>query len=556
MSFVIKNENAEFEFRTEFAFEQKNGGIEAVVSADAPIPEILPGDRLILPVDEGIAINVDEEYEDGEFPCNSIGGYFCSGHKGSIGMLLIERNKSFLAVYPEDLVNTEYRAERADGIYRLFLVCHKSSRVFYRIFDSLPKACKWYRDNKNPSCLTLADKIKKNHDIETLAGGAVFWIWNDNYNQVMYADKDVFESPASGKAVLDIAEDLYENGVQKALFGLFFEEDSRLSEPLYKKYGYLSTQYDNYNDVLNPDLLNKIPNNRVKNCDYTARRMKDYPQGVIVNKDGNLAPAWALKGFDGKMYPQNTMCPICAKQAMEDEIPQILRKYPYYKGRFIDVFGGGMCECFSKKHPLTREESIKVKNEAFEALEKIGLIPGTEDGFDRIIDHLAYTEGLHSPVYFRNKDSGRNHANLYSSEQAEHIKKHMINPRCRVPFWHLVYHDCMFAFPYWGDSTAMSPEIIKDKILFACLYGCPPLYSFTEGNYRKARAAILESYRKITEVHAKTALLPMTDFKVLSNDYMLQSSVFGDKYKVTVNFSDEMRASVPAKDFIFEEMTI
>ena len=554
MSFTMKNENAEFEFITDCAFKRIGCEFSAEASGEVPVPEIVSGDRLILPVDEGIAVNVEDEYESGEFDCNSIGGYFCTGHNGSIGMVLIERNKAFLAVCPENLVDTEYKAEKKDGLYRLSVICHKPCDVTYRVFSSLTEACKWYRKRYNPDCLTLSDKIKNNHEIEKLAGGAVFWIWNDNYNDIMYADREVSESPASGGAVLDIAEDLHENDVDKALFGLFFDEDSHLSEPLYKKYGYLSTQYDNYNDVLNPDLLDKIPNNRVKNCGYTHRRMKDYPGGVVVNKDGGLAPAWALKGFDGKMYPQNTLCPICAKNAMENEIPKILNEYPYYKGRFIDVFGGGMCECFSKEHPLTREDSIKVKNEAFEALEKMGLIPGTEDGFDRIIDHLAYTEGLHSPVYFRNKDSGRNHANIYSSEQAEHIKKHMINPRCRVPLWHLIYHECLFAFPYWGDSTAMSKELIRDKVLFAVLYGCPPLYSFESGNYRLLRNEILESYREITEVHKKTALLPMTDFSVVSDDYAVQRSVFGGRYEITVNFSSEPYGTVPPKGYTVKEI--
>lgn len=381
---------------------------------------------------------------------------------------------------------------------------------------------------------------------------------NDNYNEVMYSDHDVSISPASGEKLLEIAEDLHNNGVSKALFGLFFEADSYLSEPLYKNYGFLSTQYDNYNDVLNPKLLDIIPNNRVKNCDYTARRMKDYPEGVMITKDGELAPAWALKGFDGKMHNQNTMCPACAKIRMQEEIPEILKKYPYYSGRFIDVFGGSVNECFSKDHPLTKEESIIVKNEAFHALEDMGLIVGTEEGFDKIIDYVAYSEGFHSPVYYRNNDSGRNHANIYTKEQSDHIKKNMLNPKRRIPLWHLAYHDCLITFPYWGDSTAMSWDNIKDKTLFACLYGCPPLYSFKESNYKNMKQAILESYKTITAVHEKTALLPMTDFKILSDDYMLQRSVFGNKYMITANFSNESRKAdgktLLPKDFILEEI--
>ena len=50
----------------------------------------------------------------------------------------------------------------------------------------------------------------------------------------------------------------------------------------------------------------------------------------------------------------------------------------------------------------------------------------------------------------------------------------------------------------------------------------------------------------------------MTDFQILSDDYMLQCSVFGNTYKITANFSNEPRKAegktVLPKDFLLEEM--
>ena len=116
----------------------------------------------------------------------------------------------------------------------------------------------------------------------------------------------------------------------------------------------------------------------------------------------------------------------------------------------------------------------------------------------------------------------------------------------------------MLAFPYWGDSTEMSPEFITKKILFACLYGCPPLYSFFVKDFEKLKDSIISSYKKITSIHKKVAELPMTDFKVLREDYQIQKSVFGDKYQVIVNFSEESytyeNKLIPANDLLFEEI--
>ena len=203
MGFTMKNKNVQFEFITENSFIQTDGETVAEVINRAPTPTITPKDRLLLPVGEGVAINVDEYYESGEFSCDRIGGDFCYGHNGSISMILLERNKNYLAICPNNPVNATYTVKKEDGIYHLSLTCRRKATVCYKVFDSLPEACRWYRKKYNPNCRTLSDKIQKNRQVETLAGGAIFWIWNDAYNDVMYGDRDFSISPASGEGLLD-----------------------------------------------------------------------------------------------------------------------------------------------------------------------------------------------------------------------------------------------------------------------------------------------------------------------------------------------------------------
>lgn len=555
--FSLVSDTVCFDFTGDLFPEEHNSLFKLDVTGNVPVPSIKPRDRLLLPVDEGVAITAEKEYASGEFDCNCIRGRFCS-REGTMSMIIIERESKYLLISLDNGINSEYKAERKDGLYNLEIMCHKQCGVTYGVFNFLADACKCYRNIKKDEFSTLREKIEKNPEAQKLVGGGIFWVWNNNYDEVMYSDKDTDISPAVGKDLLSIADKLHKSGVDNAMFGLFFNEDSPLSEELYKKYGYISTQYDNYNDVLNPELLSIVPNNRVKNCDYTFRRMKDYSAGVQVRKDDSLAPAWELKGFDGKMYSQNTLCPLVASERMKEEIPEVLKEFPFYKGRFIDVYGNGLSECYSKNHPLTREECLNVKNEAFKAVGDMGLIAGTEDGFEDIINNLIYTEGLHSPVHFRNRNSGRNHAHIYNKEQTEHIAKNMLNPEHRVPLWHLAYHENMLAFPYWGDSTEMSPEFITKKILFACLYGCPPLYSFFVKDFEMLKDSIISSYKKITIIHKKVAELPMTDFEILRDDYQVQKSVFGNKYQVIVNFSKENYAYknklIPPNDLLFEEI--
>ena len=83
-----------------------------------------------------------------------------------------------------------------------------------------------------------------------------------------------------------------------------------------------------------------------------------------------------------------------------------------------------------------------------------------------------------------------------------------------------------------------------------------PLYSFSLSNYEKLKPHILSSYGEISKVSCYTAKEPITEYRVLSDDYMIQKTVFGGKYAVTVNFSREERQAedkmIPAEGMVFE----
>lgn len=555
--FSLLDKNVQFDFCTNHTICCIDGLCKIKVTGDIPVPELKKDDRLLLPVDEGIAIKVGKKYKKGELDIDNIGGGFCS-REGTVSMIIIERNNKFLLISLDSGLNASYYAKREDGQYNLYISCDTEHEVVYGIFPSLAEACFAYKKIKNINPKTLSQKLEKLPEISKLIGGGIFWMWNDNYNEVMYADYDTDLSPAVGDDILQVAEYLHSNDVEKAMFGIFFDEDSVYTKDLYSKYGYLSTQYDNYNDVLNPELLDLIPKNRYKNCGYTKRRTIDYPNGIMLDKDKNMALAWELMGLDKKYHPQNMLCPSVAAKRMREEIPQIIEKYPYYKGRFIDVYGGFLAECFSEQHPLSLKECLNVKKQAFDFLGEIGLIAGTEDGFEDLADNIVYAEGLHSPIYFRIENAGRNHAKIYDDEQCKHIKTNMLDPECRVPIWQLLYHDCVISFPYWGDSTESSIELINQKVLYACLFGCPPLYSFSMKDFNKIKKDIVESYKKISKVFEKVALLPMTGYDVLTDDYQIQRTVFGDKYEIVVNFSkkdyDYKGTVVRSQDFIMREV--
>ena len=557
--FILEKYGVSFTFENKIGVIKKNGLYENEISGNVPVPFLDDSDRIILPIGEGIALDVCGEYENGEtgYDFDNLNFRFAS-REGTVSMAVIQRNGKYLMIALKSGLNSAYSAVKENGRYRLNIFNEKPCRVFYGIFDSLISLCKKYKEVKAANRITLKEKAAENRAVNNLFGGAIFWVWNDNYDEVMYSDFNCEENPQTGEKLIDIAKDLKCSGVDRALFSIFFSADSIYTERLCKECVYITTQYDNYNDVLNPELLSIIPNNRVKNCDYTARRLKDYPDGLLTAADGTYESAWALKGFDGKMHSQNCLCPLVAKERMKEEVARITAEFPYYTGRFVDVYGINAAQkCFNENHPVKSfEECLEIKKQAFENLKGLGLITGTEDGFEDLSDVLVYSEGPHSPVCFRIKDAGRQHKNMYSASQEKHIAKHMLDPRCRVPLFELIYHENLLLFPYWGDSTDDSVSQINRKVLFALLFGCQPLYSFSVKNYEKLKPYIISSYRKTSQISRFTAAEPVSDYRILSDDYSLQQTVFGKKYSVTVNFSDMPQSVngkiIPPQDFIFE----
>ena len=554
MAFSLKKDSVEFIFNSPLEtlddfYIWENAG-------EVPCPEIKKGDRILLPVDEGMVLKADGDYFHPDFDFQSFEFPFCR-REATMNMIIIERDKKFLLIALSDGKNSSYKCQKINGLYSLSINNKKSVITYYKIFDNLISACKFYKSLKKAPA-TLLEKKNSLPEIEKLIGGAKFWIFDDNYDEVMYSKENTEVTAHVGDNLLKVAKELKEGGVDRALIGIFFEPDNKYSEPLYKDFSYISTQYDNYNDVLNEGILQFIPSNRIRNCDYTARRAKDYPDGIGVNENGEQKRAWGVFGFDGKEHFLYHLCAKVAKKRIAEEVPEIIKKYPYFKGRFLDCFGTGLEECFNPLHPLTREESADIKRDAFKILFDMGLITGTEDGMEEVLDYLVYSEGMHSPDLFRNANSGRRQAHIFNDYEKTNTEKYMLNPSLRVPLWQMVYHECLIPFSYWGDSTDACIEQIDKKILFACLFGCPPLYSFKVGNFEKLKEAILYSYKKITPIHSKIATLPMTDYEVLSEDYMLQTSVFGEKYRVVANFSNEDREyngkTIGALDLLFEEI--
>ena len=384
---------------------------------------------------------------------------------------------------------------------------------------------------------TLADRAKQLPCIDRLAGSANVWLWNDDAMDKLYASDAVYTEPSQEQLAKRrrIAEDMKKNGMTDVLWSIFDETIDKATVAYVKSLGFLTTYYDVYTDVIPKDYADKIPETRLRRC---AHRMEYWPEGIVTDKEGNLCPAWALKGKDGEMYPQHRMCDA----VMADCAGKYVKSHGVgngIEGVFIDVSLCGTRECYHEKHPQTRREAVKHKNELFKKLKSMGVFSGSENGHEDVVRNYEYNEGMMSVTAWRMRDSGRRMTDLYSLDEAEEkIVKYMLNPKYRVPLWEMVYHDCQTSYWYWGDSSNSVLPLIKTRDLFDILYGLPPIYSVKAGDWEMLKGDILNSYHRTVPSARSLRYAKMISFAYLTDDMMVQKTVFDNGCEIIVNFGD------------------
>ncbi|MDO5582308.1 MAG: glycoside hydrolase [Planctomycetia bacterium] len=504
----------------------------------------------------------------------------------TMGFWSVLRGDAWLDLIPEDASDAALSALR-DPQGRLscrFLWHSENGEWGYRrtmrliLGDSggITAACKAYRKYRIPFGFgkTLLEKAKQAPQIKNIAGAANIWLWHDHCAELMYERTTEKIDVDNTSAIEKIAEDFHQAGIDRVLWGIFFIKDAPKVKDL-RKYGWLVSKYDNFTDVMPPELQKVIPAHRIENCDYTVRRNKNWPQDILVQPNGSLAKCWALYGIDGKKYNQNALCPRQAESDIRAEVPGIAQKWGF-NAWFIDVMGGSLRQCFSKDHPMTRRESRQYQLYNFQALLDSGLVSGTEEGVECFLPALCYTEGKMSVFPYRIDPHmcWRWKSESFSDpEKALYLDRYMLNPKYRVPIWDLVWHECSVNYWYWGDASNNVPARLKRRDLFNALYGTPPMYSFKTKDWNAPFPAdaksgsdpekstlkdlILASYRRAAPVARKTAFSKMLSFEWITEDRLIQRTVFADGTVVTANFSDQLftvnGSMIPPGDYIITQ---
>ncbi|MCX6878204.1 MAG: DUF5696 domain-containing protein [Verrucomicrobia bacterium] len=479
------------------------------------------GDRLIVPVNEGMGYPVNEPHA-GLYRMVAYGGHgICMGFfgvaedkTGAGWMCLLET--------PDDAAMNAYRDHHGwwlagpswDAQKGRFGYPRKARYVFFDRGGHVAM-CKRYQAHAKRCGLYIpfAEKLKRNPNIDLLIGAANIWRLGGGT-----ADP------------VELAKEMQQLGMDRLLWSAGGSASEIKGLRALPKV--LVGRYDIYQDIMDPANHDKI--GYVHGDWVTAAFPHDLNWSA---PNGSWRRGWEVKAKDGAMIPCAVICDSKALPYARKRIADELATKAY-SARFIDTtVAAPWFECYHPDHPMSRSQSRQYKMDLLKLVVESGLVCGSETGHEASVPFCDYFEGMLSVGPYRVPDSGRDMLRIWH-EVPELLTKYQVGEAYRLPLWELVYHDCVVAQWYWGDYNNKLPQIWHKRDLFNALYGTPPMYLFDIKQWHEKKAQFAASYKIAQPVSRATGYSAMIDHRILTPDRKVQQTVFANGVTVTVNFGD------------------
>ena len=210
---------------------------------------------------------------------------------------------------------------------------------------------------------------------------------------------------------------------------------------------------------------------------------------------------------------------LCAKLAVD----YVRRNYDEFErldikldGSYLDVFSVvELDECFNPAHPMTRRECALARAHCLNLLTDRGIIPSSEETIGCMVNAIALCH--HAPFYTTDWED-RNAANV----------------GIPIPFFNLVYHDCII-IPWYGIHHKGAWGIAgTDRGFYWALLCGGTIY------YDVDASAEDIAYGKVAlELHRRVALCELTSHEFLDGNTRRRRSTFSDGTVVEVDFDEE-----------------
>ena len=508
---------------------------------------------VIVPVREGLLIpsNSDRSFT------HTFGTFAYEGcHMEMLG--IVKKGSAILVTWRDPYVTAEVRstinvaATQARQVLSTSLDLEKTAKAIkiqflgHGDYVTIAQAYRKVAEKKG-LLATLREKIKRTPEADELIGASNLKLWHcldrrldHKMNEKSVTVNWTFEEAAK------IAEHLKEDlGIDRALFMIG---------------GWIRRGYDNQH----PDILPACPecggndglaetSKFIKGLGYLFCLHDNYQD--IYRDSPSWSEEYVMKRTDsslakGGFWAGGQAWLICSRKGLElakrsQNLPRVKELFDPSAYFNDTTFASGLYECHDPRHPLTKWDDMRYKQELSDYTMSVFGVFGSECGKEWAIPHSHFFEGL-SGV------SGRYYHTIDPSSFGGYV----------IPFFEMVYRDCIAAYGKYGYRY----ERAAGYLLHHIIVGRPLHYhSWGKGLYWKnapkeepegwpydascfiradggwaegfclADRFIKNTHEILSPLHEITAEMTVTRHEFLTPDHRVERVIFGGEVGAIVN---------------------
>ncbi|MGI8687468.1 MAG: glycoside hydrolase [Thermomicrobiales bacterium] len=374
--------------------------------------------------------------------------------------------------------------------------------------------------------VALADKIASNPETEKLLGAFHVWLYGTGWQTAML---DQFQTLGADRLWLG-----YSLTAGKGPDASFVQ--------LAKQRGYLIGPYDSFYNAQDPSSAD----------DVTSVWPDDlYPNGCVIQPNGK-----PLTGFAGRGCYLSSEA-LRQQDSKDGVIAQRVQRMTS-KGDnsyFLDVDAASdLYEDASPAHPMTaaQDRANRLARMRYISQER-KLVLGSEDGKAWAGPAIAFSNGgftgyrdLLWPVERDKTVFGAYYPPTAPRFFFQPIKLPsdlvtcLYDPAYRVPLYEAVMHGSVISTDRWELSYLKTPDLIVQKALLQSLYNVPAIWALDAATLKQHAEQFKQYYQFFSPLHRLAGKEPLTEFRWLTEDRLVQQTTFGDVLTMTANFSSQV----------------
>lgn len=344
----------------------------------------------------------------------------------------------------------------------------------------------------------------------------------------------------------DVFKEMKAYGIENAWVGLPNWANGLMNPEMVKtavKQDYLIGPYDSYQSIQENASIDwntaSFPNNTL------------YENATVTKKNGEK-----VAGFLGKGRKLN---PTLILPDVEERFTGIMKENIPFNSWFLDTDAAGeIYNDYTPDHLTTQSEDVAGRLKRLNYFNQKGLVVGSEGGNDFASKDMVFAHGIETPVIMwsdpdmrENKES-EYYVGSYASLDGgiptkykkvvpikEEYKAIYTDPAFSLPLYKLVYNRSVITSHQWEWDSYKIKDQVGERRMKEYLYNTPPMMHIDKATWDEQKQDISEN-AKIWSPFQKAALQhEMTDFKVLTEDRLIQKTEFGENLSVIANFSDQ-----------------